>query len=50
MIVKLRKGQKHSKILKTIANFNKTLQKIKIKIFKTISLSQEIIEHPYFKV
>ena len=27
MIVKLRKGQKHSKILKTIANFNKILLK-----------------------
>ena len=30
MIVKLRKGQKHSKILKTVANFNKILLKFKI--------------------
>ena len=29
-IIKLRKGQKYSKILKTIANFNKTLLKFKI--------------------
>ena len=30
MIVKLRKGQKHSKTLKTIANLNKILLKFKI--------------------
>ena len=30
MIVKLRKGQKYSKILKTIAKFNKILLKFKI--------------------
>ena len=30
MIVKLRKEQKYSKILKTIANFNKILQKFKL--------------------
>ena len=30
MIVKLRKGQKYSKILKTVANFNKILLKFKI--------------------
>ena len=35
MIVKLRKGQKHSKILKTIANFNKMLLK-----FKTLKFSK----------
>ena len=35
MIVKLRKGQKYSKILKTIANFNKNLAKTQdIKIFR----------------
>ena len=37
MIVKLRKGQKHSKSKN-------------IKILKTISLSEETIQYPYFKL
>ena len=47
MIVKLRKGQKHSKILKTNAKFDKIQH---IKIFKTISLSPETIQYHYFKL
>ena len=45
MIVKLRKGQNYSKISKTIA---KNLAKIRdIKIFKTISLSEDTNQYPY---
>ena len=45
MIAKLRKGQNYSEISKTIA---KNLAKIlDIKIFKTISLSEDIIQYPY---
>ena len=45
MIVQLTKGQKYSKILKTI-----TIKIQDIKIFKTISFSQETIQYPYFKL
>ena len=47
MIAKLRKGQKNSKNLKTIANFNKIQDK---KIFKNILLSPETIQYPYFRL
>ena len=51
MIVKLRKGQKYTEILKTVANFIKFLLKLKIlKSSKPFFLSQENIYYPYLKV
>ena len=49
MIVKLRKGQKYSKFLKS-KKIEQNLAKIHvIKIVKTIYLSQETIPYPCFK-